>query len=198
VTKLIDFGRTSTAASSAAITLAPSAAAFESAVAGLISSYIPSSVLIPLGSAVQSAAAAAGITGALTDIINSALAAPTPPPWITALPAAYQSNIQALESAISALKSSEALAPSGAPSPSSNATTSAVSLTSKALYLANPLEGQNNCWGTQVANRRCPIIIFQRCGHARCCYPRCRWYPWTSWCCLCPVDSAVVRGMLVP
>ncbi|KAH0542736.1 hypothetical protein FGG08_002875 [Glutinoglossum americanum] len=95
-------------------TAPPPSPEFEAAVSALIASYIPSSILIPLGAAVQSAAAAAGVTGALPDIIESALGAPAPPTWLTAIPTEYQSNIAALESAIESLK--EGVTATAAPS----------------------------------------------------------------------------------
>ncbi|KAI9867244.1 MAG: hypothetical protein M1813_009522 [Trichoglossum hirsutum] len=88
------------------VTTAPlSPDAFSSAVAALISSYIPASVLIPIANAIQSAASAAGTTGDIQDILITALAGTAPPTWLTAIPTEYQSPFADLESAISSLKS---------------------------------------------------------------------------------------------
>jgi hypothetical protein len=99
----------------------PPSPEFEAAVSALIASYIPSSILIPLGAAVQSAASAAGVTGSLPDIIDSALGAPTPPTWLTAIPTEFQSNIAALETAIESLKAGATMTAA----PSSGATSAA-------------------------------------------------------------------------
>ncbi|KAI9819929.1 MAG: hypothetical protein M1827_006499 [Pycnora praestabilis] len=79
-------------------------AQFSSAANQLISLYLPESVLLPIGVAVQSAASAASVTGDINSIVESALLAPTPPPYLSAVPAQYQSNIAALESAINSLR----------------------------------------------------------------------------------------------
>ncbi|KAI9864805.1 MAG: hypothetical protein M1813_002575 [Trichoglossum hirsutum] len=129
-------GSTALAQAPPAPTAPPTPDQFASAVGQLISSYIPASVLIPLGSAVQSAASAAGLTGNIQDILSTALAGTAPPTWLAAIPTQYQPNLASLESAISALKSSAISAvgpssPSGAPSGSGNATTGSVGSTAK-------------------------------------------------------------------
>ncbi|KAH0565232.1 hypothetical protein GP486_001376 [Trichoglossum hirsutum] len=139
-------GSTALAQQSPAPTAPPTPDQFASAVAALVASYIPSSVLIPLGSAVQSAANAAGITGNIQDILNQALTGTAPPPWLTAIPSQYQPNILSLESAISQLKASVltaagSAAPSGAPTNSLNATSGS----------AGPSKGSAGKTGTTIA-----------------------------------------------
>lgn len=90
-------------------------AEFTSAVNVLISQYIPPSVGLPLGAAVQSAASANGETGDINAIVNSALAAPTPPPYLSAIPTEYQPNVAALQSAISSLRGVASTGIPGAP-----------------------------------------------------------------------------------
>jgi hypothetical protein len=84
--------------------LSTNAAEFSSAANQLVSLYIPASVAVPLGVAVQSAASAQGITGDINSIVQSALTATSAPSFLTAIPSQYQSNIVSLESAISALR----------------------------------------------------------------------------------------------
>ena len=90
-----------------------------SQIGALVSSYIPQSIALSLGLAVQSAASAAGTTGGLTDIIQLAINATTTPSWITLLPTEYQPNIVALESAIAALRAG-ASSPLGSPTASAS------------------------------------------------------------------------------
>ncbi|KAI9819016.1 MAG: hypothetical protein M1826_001231 [Phylliscum demangeonii] len=90
-------------------------AEFTSAVNQLISVYIPPSVGIPIGVAIQSAAAASGVTGDINALVQSALAAPTPPPYLTAVPSQYQPNLVSLESAINALRGVASTGIPGAP-----------------------------------------------------------------------------------
>lgn len=78
---------------------------FTSAADQLISSYIPTTVLPVLESAVSSAASAASVSGVAADLLFSALAASSIPGWFqSAIPAAYSTQIGALEGDISALK----------------------------------------------------------------------------------------------
>ena len=75
-------------------------AAITSAAAQLISLYIPPS----LASTFAAAASAASITGDPAQILESAIIAPTTPPWLAAaVPSQYASNINALESAVHGL-----------------------------------------------------------------------------------------------
>ncbi|MCJ1364061.1 hypothetical protein MMC16_003170 [Acarospora aff. strigata] len=90
-------------------------AQFSSAANQLISLYIPQSLAVPFGIAVQSAASAASVTGDINSIVESALTAATPPPFLTALPTQYSSNLVSLESAISALRGVASTGISGAP-----------------------------------------------------------------------------------
>ncbi|KAK4997947.1 hypothetical protein LTR66_002724 [Elasticomyces elasticus] len=76
---------------------------FTSAAAHLISLYIPSSV----ASAIDSAAAAASVTGPPGSIIQSALLATATPAWFTGVPSQYIPNINALESQITALRDAQ-------------------------------------------------------------------------------------------
>lgn len=90
-------------------------AQFSSAVNNLIAAYIPANVALPIGAALQSAASAAGQSGDLSAIVQSALAAETPPPYLTAIPSQYQPNIQSLGSAISELRGVASSGIPGAP-----------------------------------------------------------------------------------
>lgn len=84
--------------------------AFSSAAGQLISLYIPPSV----ASAIYSAATAASVTGDPNSIIQSALTATASPIWLTAVPTEYQSNLNALDSEISALRGAAATGIPGA------------------------------------------------------------------------------------
>lgn len=75
-------------------------AAFSSAAAQLISLYIPPSV----ASAIASAAAAATVTGDPASIVQDALTATSPPPWLSAVPSEYAPNLSSLDSAVEALR----------------------------------------------------------------------------------------------
>ncbi|KAI9850406.1 MAG: hypothetical protein M1830_007027 [Pleopsidium flavum] len=89
-------------------------AQFSSAANQIISLYIPQSLAVPFGVAIQSAASAASVTGDINSIVESALTAETPPPFLTAIPTVYQSNLMSLESAISALRGAANTGISGA------------------------------------------------------------------------------------
>lgn len=78
----------------------------------LISQYLPASVLPELISKVSDAAAAASVTGDIGVLINSALLDQGLPDWFkTAVPEAWSSNIQALESGIDAIRGTVGLEP---------------------------------------------------------------------------------------
>ncbi|KAK4988964.1 hypothetical protein LTR50_003560 [Elasticomyces elasticus] len=76
---------------------------FTSAAAHLISLYVPSSV----ASAIDSAAAAASLTGPPGSVVQSALLATATPAWFTGVPSQYIPNINALESQITALRDAQ-------------------------------------------------------------------------------------------
>lgn len=90
-------------------------AQFSSAVSQLVDIYIPSEAAGPIESAIQSAASESGITGDITSIINSGLAEPSPPNYLTAVPTAYQDNFASLESAIDELRGAASTGIPGAP-----------------------------------------------------------------------------------
>ncbi|KAI9696577.1 MAG: hypothetical protein M1836_005596 [Candelina mexicana] len=79
-------------------------AQFSSAANQLISLYLPPSVGVPIAVALQSAASAAGVTGDINSIVNSALIATSAPSFLTAVPTEYKTNIAALQGAISSLR----------------------------------------------------------------------------------------------
>ncbi|KAI9716434.1 MAG: hypothetical protein M1812_005329 [Candelaria pacifica] len=79
-------------------------AQFSSAANQLISLYLPPSVGVPIAVAIQSAASAAGVTGDINSIVNSALMATKAPPFLTAVPTQYATNVAALQGAISSLR----------------------------------------------------------------------------------------------
>lgn len=84
---------------------ATDAAQFTSAASELVSVYIPSAALPELESSVSSAASAAKVTGDAQSLIYDALLASSIPGWFaSAVPAAYTSQIAALEADISALR----------------------------------------------------------------------------------------------
>ncbi|KAA6410804.1 MAG: hypothetical protein FRX48_05114 [Lasallia pustulata] len=70
----------------------------------LIANFIPQSLLPGLGVAIQAAASSATITGDINSIVTSALIAPTPPPFLTALPSQYSPYISTLEAQLSSLR----------------------------------------------------------------------------------------------
>ncbi|KAI9749509.1 MAG: hypothetical protein M1815_002449 [Lichina confinis] len=88
---------------------------FESAANQLISLYIPADAAEPINNAVESAAAEAGVTGDVSAIIQSALADPTPPAFLSAIPSEYQENVASLGSAISELRGVASTGIPGAP-----------------------------------------------------------------------------------
>jgi len=91
---------------------ATNGAQFSSAANQLISSYVGPGAFAPLAPAIQSAASAASVSYSdIQSLVYSALEADPVPAWFTsAIPSAYQSNIAALESGISALRGA-AIAP---------------------------------------------------------------------------------------
>ncbi|KZF26272.1 hypothetical protein L228DRAFT_8831 [Xylona heveae TC161] len=88
-------------------------AAFSSAADQLISLYIPPTVAVPIAVAIQSALSLT--TGDINSVVHSALTAATPPPFLSAIPSKYSSNVEALESAISELRGVASTGISGAP-----------------------------------------------------------------------------------
>jgi hypothetical protein len=74
-------------------------------ISSIIAVYVPQSIAASFSSAVLSAAHQAGTTGNVVDIITSALAATTPPSWVTLLPSSFQPNIITLASALASLES---------------------------------------------------------------------------------------------
>lgn len=101
---------------------------FSSAVAQLVSLYIPASVATPVGAAIAGAISA---TGDVQAAVLSALAAPTPPPFISAVPSQYSKNIVSLESAISALRGVASSGIAGAPIVSTDSTGKASTVSTK-------------------------------------------------------------------
>jgi len=122
-------------------------AQFSSAAEQLISLYIPQSVAVPLGVAIQSAASTAGVTGDINSIVQSALTAATPPAFLSAVPTQYKPNIVSLESAISALR--------GTPSPTAKVFTitsggSTFASTSSASLVLNTTNSAGSTYITTV------------------------------------------------
>ncbi|KAI9815899.1 MAG: hypothetical protein M1832_005210 [Thelocarpon impressellum] len=99
---------------------------FSSAVAQLITAYIPQSAVIPIGAAIQSAAAASGISAPIDVLVASALAEPTPPAYLTAIPSQYANNVNSLAGAISSLRGAASTGIPGAPVVSIDSTGSAI------------------------------------------------------------------------
>lgn len=77
---------------------------FSAQALGLIAGFIPQSLLPGLGVAIQAAASSATISGDINSIVTSALIAPTPPPFLSALPSQYSPYISSLEAQLSSLR----------------------------------------------------------------------------------------------
>jgi hypothetical protein len=89
-------------------------AQFTSAANELVSKYLPSNILPALESSVSVAASAASVTGDASSLLYSALLASSIPAWFaSAVPAAYTSQIAALEGDISALRGPASTSGSG-------------------------------------------------------------------------------------
>ncbi|CAK7203948.1 hypothetical protein SEUCBS139899_006698 [Sporothrix eucalyptigena] len=74
--------------------------------ASLVSVYVPTAIYTQLTASVASAASAASVTGDPAALFLSAILATPPPAWFTsAVPVYFSSNIAALESAVSTLRS---------------------------------------------------------------------------------------------
>jgi hypothetical protein len=97
---------------------ATDAAQFTSAASELVSKYIPSAALPELESSISSAASAASVTGDAQSLIYDALLGSSIPGWFaSAVPAAYTSQIAALEGDISALRGPASTSGGGGPVP---------------------------------------------------------------------------------
>ncbi|KAI9884634.1 MAG: U4/U6-U5 snRNP complex subunit prp31 [Watsoniomyces obsoletus] len=90
-------------------------AEFSSAANQLVSIYVPISIAVPLGAAVQSAASANGVSGDANAIFQEAIAASTLPAFFSAVPSQYQPNLVSLNSAINALRGVASTGIPGAP-----------------------------------------------------------------------------------
>ncbi|KAI9797623.1 MAG: hypothetical protein M1833_005406 [Piccolia ochrophora] len=109
-------------------------AGFTSAANALISAYIPPEIAIQLAGPIQSAASAAGATGDIQQIVNDALLAPTPPPYLSdAIPSQYLPNVLSLESAISELRGVASTGIAGAPVIGTDSTGGVVTTGTKGL-----------------------------------------------------------------
>ncbi|MCJ1223603.1 hypothetical protein MMC12_000246 [Toensbergia leucococca] len=107
-------------------------AEFSAAANQIVSDFIPPSIVVAVGVAVQSAASVASITGDINSIVQSALTAATPPPFLTAIPSEYQSNVQGIESAISSLRQAVSSTSTTSMMPNATANGTLVTMTNSA------------------------------------------------------------------